>query len=133
MRRRAAWIFVERVHHACGVDERCPGVDGNGDTQRFCDLFLGCTILDCGFGMNRNAAVTTCRDGDRKRMSSGIFATKSVFRPAAVSTMVSLIVSGLIWATSCTVERQLFPVCVPVEHHVSILLYLSARRASSSG
>src|SRR5260221_12508051 len=31
-RRGSARIFLERIHHACGVDKRRPGVDGRGDS-----------------------------------------------------------------------------------------------------
>src|SRR5882672_1474285 len=32
-RRGSARIFVERIHHTCGVDKRSPGVDGRGDPR----------------------------------------------------------------------------------------------------
>ena len=66
-RRRGARILVERVHHTRGVDERGARIDGNGDTERLRNLFLRCAILDCGFGVNGNAAVTPCRDRHRER------------------------------------------------------------------
>ena len=60
-------IFLDRVHHSRRVDERRPSIDSNGNTQRFGNLFLGCTLANGGFGMDRDTAVAAHRNGDRER------------------------------------------------------------------
>jgi hypothetical protein len=60
-------------------------------------------MFDCGFGMDRDAAVAARRDGDREGDELADFApSKFAFCPAALSAKYPLIISGLSWPTSFT-------------------------------
>ena len=60
-------IFPERIHHACGVDQRGAGVDGRGYSQSFRDFSFARATLDRRRGMHGDTTVTTQSNSHRKR------------------------------------------------------------------
>jgi hypothetical protein len=103
MRRRGPRIFLDRVHHSRRVDERRPSIDSNGNTQRFGNLFVGCTVANGGFGMDRDTAVAARRNGDRERNKLADLRPEQIlFLASRTGSTYPLIVSGLSWPTSFT-------------------------------
>src|SRR5690606_310643 len=61
------FLLIERVEDAAGVDERCAGVEGDGNAEGFGDFLAGCALLQRGLAVHGNAAVAAGRDGDGER------------------------------------------------------------------
>jgi hypothetical protein len=98
----SARIFLDRVHHARGVDERRPCIYRNCDTQRFRNLLLGCAVANGGFGMDRDTAVAARRNGDRESDKLADLRSEQILFLAGRTEIYPLIVSRLSCPASFT-------------------------------
>ena len=86
-RRRTRRVRRQGVHHACGVHERGAGIDGDGNAQRFHDLFVGCAVLQRRMHMGGDASVTLAGHSHRQRDQFPVLASRcAVFVPASLSS-----------------------------------------------
>src|SRR5690606_15545745 len=51
-------MAIHCVKHPTGIHQRSAGVEGYGNSKRFGNLFLAGALLQCRFGMDRDAAIT---------------------------------------------------------------------------
>jgi hypothetical protein len=115
-------IDIESIQRTGRVHQRRAGIDRDGDTQSLGDFFLGRTVANGRFGVDRDAAVAAQRNRDREGDELAGFRSEAIRLLA--SGAESEIAFDRLWAELANVldaGRQLLAILIPVKHHIRAL------------